>query len=107
MAVITTFQPYLIQTNTAKPITPITFSQQVASNNLIGPRLDQTSTVVPITPTILNEEVEEVGFNKVEGEVCISYSMSESVYSMSESCMGSGKNSSIFHLLSRTESNHS
>ena len=72
MAVITTFQPYLIQTNTAKPITPITFSQQVASNNLIGPRLDQTSTVVPITPINSKNQVNYRNINFSGGSMQLS-----------------------------------
>lgn len=61
MAVITGFEPYVIQTASVVPVTPITFTN-LTTNNTIFAALTQTSSVVPVTPV---KPMEEVGYRGI------------------------------------------
>jgi hypothetical protein len=58
MAVITAFEPYLVQNTSVVPITPITFSAMIEDNPLFA-ALTQNTSVVPVT---LIKPIEQVGY---------------------------------------------
>lgn len=72
MAVITNFEPRLVQTSAIKPITPITFSQQVTSNNIVLPKITQTSAIIPITPISASNQVNYRDTNFLGGSMRLS-----------------------------------
>jgi hypothetical protein len=56
MAVITNFEPYLLQTSSVLPVQPVTFNTMTASNPIFA-ALTQTNSSIPVTPINPNQQV--------------------------------------------------